>query len=219
MLEKRAEYDGIAAHIRIPDDPTGLVFIAPGAAVDPNEPLIQSVRNAYEDRGMATVVADLSRTELITSNAQNVHGNFTEELRSVIDGYMSDNGYVPEKFELAGHSMGGAAVLSLTKDYPVSAITLFDPTPVKEETLQTVDCPATVIVSNVRSFRATGHRMFGTLQQNEGSTLHNIETSPERNSGHRFEGKTQEIEQIIHQYDEDETRPDVPAPKDDLENT
>tara|TARA_R110002095_G_scaffold192491_1_gene170387 strand:- start:473 stop:1141 length:669 start_codon:yes stop_codon:yes gene_type:complete len=212
-FEKHMQYNGSNAHIRIPEEPQGLAFIAPGAAVSPNDPLIQSVRRACEDKGMATVVADLSQTQLITDDPNHVNGHFVTELKNIIDGYMADNEYTPDTFELIGHSMGGSAALMIAQDYPVSALTLLDPTPVSTETLEGIESPTTIIVSNVRSFKASGRRMASTLEDTGALTaLHEIDTSTERNSGHRFVGATDAIEDIIRSQD---IAPPAPTPPED----
>jgi len=156
-FEKQVAYDGTKALIRIPAEPTGLAFIAPGAQVGPNHPLILAIRDGYEDRGMATVIADLGKSELVKDDAFDVHANFKDGLQHVIDGYMSDNTYTPSTFELAGHSMGGAAAMIVASNNPVSRLTVLDPTPIDNENIQNIDCPTTMILSQARSFNASGN--------------------------------------------------------------
>ena len=213
-IEKHVDYNGSSAHIRIPESPTGLVFIAPGTAEKPNEPLVQTIREAYESKGMATVVADLSETPLNKDDPFNVHAHFAEEMRNVIDGYMADNEYTPDEFELAGHSAGAAAALSIAgEDYPVSKLTVLDLIPLSTETLQSVECPTNMIVSSVRQYKAPGRRMFNTLEENGvAATLHQIETSKEVESGHRFEGALSKVKETIASPE-----PESPSADNDLD--
>lgn len=164
-----------------------------------NDPLVKAITEACAAKGQAVVLADLGKTPLNLEDPYNVHGNFSMALQSVIDGYRADNDYMPEAFELIGHSMGGAAVLTLVKDNPVSEITVLDPVPVDPEILKTIDCPAQFILSNVRSFKGAGERMFNQLvgQGDTPHTLHKIDTSKERDEGHYFRGKTAEVKGVI----------------------
>ena len=204
VTEKIATYDGINTHIRIPEDPTGLVFIAPGAQVSTTSSLIRAVQNAYEERGMATVVANLGGSELIMNDPNNVHGNFSNGLQDVINKYYEDNHYTPDTFELAGHSMGGAATLSIAPNNPVSAVTVFDPTPVNAEVLSEVDSKVVIMVSQVRSFKAAGHRLLDKLGGVDTEhEIHELPTSAERMDGHMFVGAEQSIKHIILSQDED----------------
>ncbi len=197
IYEKKAEYGGVLAHIRIPEEPTGLVFIAPGAQVNVSDDLIEYTRKAAEDKGQATVVAALGGVGF-TDDALNVHGKFTDTLKSVIDEYMADNEYTPDDYEMIGHSMGGAAVLSLASDKAVSRITVIDPVPVDTPILNDIHCPTDFVVSNVPSFHRTGKRMHNDMQMNgHNPVLHKIDTSAEREAGHMFLGQEQQIAAII----------------------
>ncbi len=219
MLEKHVEYNGIEAQIRIPDEPTGLVFIAPGAQISTNAPLIQAIANAHEDRGMATVIANLGGSELEMNDPFNVHKHFTAGLEAVIDGYMKDNAYKPDQFELTGHSMGGAAVMSVAKNHPVSSITALDPTPVHTDVLTNIDSPTTIIISDVRSFKNSGRRMFSELEPTGmAHELHEIATSKDRNSGHMFEGQEHAVADVIRNQTPPSHDLDTPSPKDDSDS-
>lgn len=197
--EKYINYGETRAHIRIPENPTGLVFIAPGTDVAISDPLMRALCDACAEKGQATVLADIGKTPHNTSDPFNVQANFVSAMQSIIDGYSADNNYMPAQFELIGHSIGGAAVLSLAKDNPVSQITVLDPVPVNPDILKTIECPAHFILSNVRSFRAVGERMFNQLvgQTDTPHTLHKIDTSKERDEGHYFRGKTTEVKDIL----------------------
>jgi len=201
-FEKFINYGNTRAHIRILENPTGLVFIAPGAEVKIDDPLLKAIRDSCEAKGQATVLADLGKTPINMENPYNVHGNFTKALQNVIEGYTADNDFMPNKFELIGHSMGGAAVLTLAKDNPVLQITVLDPVPVGPNILKTVECPTNFILSNVRSFRAAGERMFNDLvQQTDIShSIHKIETSKKREEGHMFIGATSHVAKILLDY-------------------
>lgn len=188
-FEKQVTYGQTKAFIRIPEEPTGLAFIAPGAQVGANDPLMRTIRDSYEDRGMATVIADLGQSELQENDAFNVHADFTTKLQQVIDGYMADNDYTPDSFELAGHSMGGAAAITVANHNPVSSLTVLDPTPMSDEQIKDVDCPTTMILSKVRSFNNSGKRMYATLEDSGmANGLHELDTSKDRSEGHLFEG-------------------------------
>lgn len=215
QIDRHTEYDGIDAHIRIPENPKGLVFIAPGAAVRTQSSLITTVQDAFEERGMATVVADIGQSGIIMTDPKNVHCNFTDNLQNVINGYYQDqeNDYTPDQFELAGHSMGGAAVLTLAPDASVSAVTVFDPTPVSEEQLSQIEAPVTIMVSQVRSFKAAGNIALKRLGGEEnGHMIHEMNTSTERQSGHMFEGAEEDITNII--LNTGSKRPPTPKPTD-----
>lgn len=214
--EQQVEYGGVSAHISTPENSTGLVFIAPGALVSLDAPLIKSIQAASVEDGRTVVIADLGQTPLIEGDPSNVHGNFDNNLRQVIDGYLEDNGYADEQFELIGHSMGGSAVLSVASEYPVSAISVLDPMHVAPEKLQDIECPVNVIISDVRSYRNPGKRMFNELSgYNDQHALHKVETSQNMPSGHIFEGQEDEVAQIIRDYhasDELDTSPDLDEP-------
>ncbi len=202
--EEYVTYEGVNAHIRIPDNPSGLVFIAPGALVSTESPLINAIQNAFEDRGMATVIADIGISEVKMDDPTNVHGDFSKNLQTVIDGYYSTHDYTPDTFELAGHSMGGAASLSITPDNPVSAITVFDPTPAPAERLSQIEAPVTIAVSQIRSFKAAGHRALERLGGSPNNhSIYELNTSQERHSGHMFVGAEDEIARIILNHSDD----------------
>ena len=211
------EYGGVGAYIHSPENPTGLVFIAPGALVSPNSPLIQSIQSACSEDGRRVVVADLGQTPLIFDDPSNVHGNFTNSFQKVIDGYLSDSDYADEPFELIGHSMGGAAALSVLQDYSVSSVTVLDPMPVGSDVLPDIDCPVNVIISKVRSYRNPGKRMFGELaDMNDKHGLFEVETSKDAGLGHVFAGQEDEAAQIIRDLYVAENRFDDPEPFVDL---
>jgi len=214
QIDRHTTYDGVDAHIKIPESPKGLVFIAPGAAVSTQSSLIITVQDAFEERGLASVVADIGQSGIIMDDPKNVHGNFADNLQRVINGYYQDqeNDYTPDQFELAGHSMGGAAVLTLAPDASVSAVTVFDPTPVSEEQLAQIEAPVTIMVCQVRSFKAAGHIAFKRLGGEEnGHTIHEMNTSTERQSGHMFEGAEKDITDVIINNGSD----GIPAPDPD----
>lgn len=202
VYEKKAEYGGVLAHIRIPEEPTGLMFIAPGAQVNVSDDIIAYTQQAAEDKGLATVVAALGGVPLNTSDVTNVHKNFTSALQGVVDGYMADNDYTPDEFEMVGHSMGGSAVFQIAAENPVSRITTLDPMSVSEETLKTIHCPTEIVVSSVRSCKNIGKRIHSDLQMNgHNAGLHHIETSETRSEGHMFLGQEQQIAAIIQGQD------------------
>ncbi|PCJ98184.1 MAG: hypothetical protein COA45_08520 [Zetaproteobacteria bacterium] len=215
--EQHVEYGGVPARIHSPENPTGLTFIAPGALVSMDAPLIQAIQKACEEEGRTVVVADLGNTPLITNDPSNVHGNFTKNLQQVIDGYCEDSNYEDNDFGLIGHSMGGAAVLSLADDYAVSAVTVLDPMPVPSEILQNIDCPVNVIISKVRSYRNPGKRMFNELDgYSDQHMLHEVETSKDMKSGHIFEGQEGEVAKIIRDYVAPVNKPSGPDVSFDL---
>lgn len=216
--EKQVEYGGVSAHISTPENSTGLVFIAPGALVSFDAPLIKSIQAASIEDGRTVVIADLGQTPLIENDPSNVHGNFDNNLRQVIDGYLDSDDYAGEKLEFIGHSMGGAAVLSLVPEYLVSAVTVLDPMPVTSEKLQDIDCPVNVIISDVRSYRNPGKRMFNELNDySDEHVLHEVETSKDMQSGHIFEGQEDEVAQIIRDYRASEYKPNDPDLSSDLD--
>ncbi len=99
------------------------------------------------------------------------------------------------------HSMGGAAALEIASGNPnVSMLTLFDPTPVHPNVLESIDCPAHIAVSNVRSFKNSGSKAFAALEDNNAeNSFHAIDTSKERQSGHMFEGQETQVRHVIHE--------------------
>lgn len=207
--EKHVEYDGVLARVRTPETPTGVTFIAPGALVQMDAPLIQVIQDACEEKGRVVVVADLGQTPLIVDDPSNVHGHFENNFRQVVDGYLEDHNDVGGQFELIGHSMGGAAALCVADDFLLSSITVLDPMPVASETLQGIDCPVNVIISDVRSYRNPGKRMFNELSDySDQHTLHEVETSKDMAVGHIFEGQEDEVSQIIRDYSAPEYTPD-----------
>lgn len=209
--EKHVEYDGVSAHISTPENPTGLVFLVPGNKLTPDVPFLKAIKNACEDKGQVVVSIDLSAIDIMQRNVTNIHDNFTDGLRKVIDGYCEGNNFLPDEFELIGHSISGAAVLTVASEYPVSAVTVLDPMPVASEILQDMDCPVNVIISKVRSYRNPGKRMFNELSgYSDQHALHEVETSKDMQSGHIFEGQEDEVAQIIRDYRVSEYKPDDP---------
>lgn len=197
--EKHVQYNGIRTQIRIPEDPVGLVFIAPGAAVQPQSNLITTSQKAAEDMGYTTVVADLSEVKISNNVLYYAHEDFVRAMKGVIDGYLSEHDDGPEDYGIIAHSMGGAAAIEIASVNPnVSKLTLFDPTPVHPHILEAIDCPTNIVVSNVRSFKNSGSRAFDVIKGNHSDNcLHKLETSTERQSGHMFEGQSKRIKDIV----------------------
>ena len=207
MYESHVEYGGVSAYISSPEDPTGLVFIAPGALVSRDAPLIEAKKSSVDD-GRTVVVADLGGKPH-NSDISYSRGNFITNLRQVIDGFLDDNGCKDEGFEIVGHSMGGAAALSIAADYPVISVTALDPMAVEFDNLQEIDCPVNMIISDVRSYRNPGKRMFNELSDSgDQHTLHEVEASKDVKSGHVFEGQEDEVARIIRYYSAPEYKPD-----------
>ncbi len=199
--EKHVQYNGIRTQIRIPEDPVGLVFIAPGAAVQPQSNLITTSQKAAEDMGYTTVVADLSEVKISNNVLYYAHEDFVSAMKGVIDGYLSEHDDGPEDYGIIAHSMGGAAAIEIASGNPnVSKLTLFDPTPVHPNVLESIDCPAHIVVSNVRSFKNSGSKAFAALKDNNAeNSFHAIDTSKERQSGHMFEGQETQVRHVIHE--------------------
>ncbi|MGH1404039.1 MAG: hypothetical protein ACRBDL_07325 [Alphaproteobacteria bacterium] len=207
-FEKHMNYGDTRAYIRIPEEPTGLVFIAPGAQVDVNAPLITQIQKAAEDKGQATVIAALGGAKLNDTDPNNVHGNFVNGLQEVINGYMADNAYTPDEFEMIGHSMGATAVLAIAAEHPTSRITAIDPAPIDNDALADIHCPTDIIISNVRQYRAVGKRIHGEMQNNgQNPTINQIETSPDKPEGHLFSGQESQVAAIIR--DQEPEQPDI----------
>ncbi len=198
--EEQVEYGGVSARIRTPENPAGLTFVAPGALVSMDDDLIQSIEEACIEKGQIVVVADLGQTPY-TSDIPSSRGNFIESFRQVVDGYLENSDYTGEQFELIGHSMGGAAALSVASEYPVSAVTVLDPMAAEYDVLQDIECPVNVIISDVRSYRNPGKRMFNELSgYSDQHALHEVKTSKDMPGGHIFEGQEGEVAQIIRDY-------------------
>lgn len=215
--EKHVEYDGVLARVRTPETPTGVTFIAPGALVQMDAPLIQAIQNACEEKGRIVVVADLGQTPLIVDDPSNVHGHFENNFRKVVDGYLEDYNDIGGQFELIGHSMGGAAALCVSDDFLLSSMTVLDPMPVASEMLQGINCPVNVIISDVRSYRNPGKRMFNELSDySDQHALHEVKTSKDMQSGHVFEGQEGEVAQIIREHSVPEYKPNDPDTSFDL---
>lgn len=160
---------------------------------------MKTISDACEAKGQAFVLADLGDIPLNREDPCNIHENFIPALRNVIEGYSADNNYMPDTFEIIAHSMGGAAALTLAKDFPISGMTLLDPVLFDGDVLETVNCSTSVVLSDVRSFRSIGQHIFRELSQQSQfpHTLYQIGTSKEREEGHMFRGQTAEIARII----------------------
>ncbi len=209
-FEKHVSYDGIRAHIRIPEQPTGLTFIAPGAGVQMDSSLIQAIRRTAEERGRAVVTVDIGGLPVPRDRLYvDAHIAFVPPLKSVLDGYLSGEDYVPEDFEVIAHSMGAAASLQLASDYPVSNLILLDPVRINHNYIGDLTCPVHFVLSNVRSFRASGQNMYRDLGDSIPKSKHLVETSADRASGHMFEGQEGEVRRVIDSLLIDVDHPDV----------
>ncbi len=208
MNNEHVEYDGVSAYISSSDDSSGLVFIAPGALVEHDSTLITSVKDSLSGEGRTVVVADLGDTPH-NSDIPNSRDNFVENLRKVIDGYLEENSSTEKGFEIVGHSMGGAAALSVASDYPIISVTALDPMAVDSEIIQEIDCPVNIIISDVRSYRNPGKRMFKELDGNgDQHALYEVETSKDVKSGHIFKGQEDVVAEISRDCSVGEFKPD-----------
>ncbi len=213
VFEKHAEYNGVKTHIRIPNEPLGVVFIAPGALVKTDTPLVQSIQKTCEEEGYATVVADLSKTPLNDDDLYNVHKFFTRDLSAVIDQAMTDNDFGTDAYDLIAHSMGGAAALTLASDnHDLSRLIVLDPTPVEDKIAGGIIADTHIITSAVRSFKTAGSNLHDRLPPEIFKTLHIIQTEKDRSSGHMFEGKLDELSKRIRETLHDDT-PDFTPPE------
>ena len=208
--EKIMRYGEVATHIRTPEEPRGLALIAHGNALSPNDPLVLTIRNAMNARGLTTIIPDLGTQEGFDDPGA-IHAAFAKKVKTAFDGYIADHPDAPASLAFVGHSLGGAAIISLAKDYPVAELTILDPTPLDREIFRGLNCPTAVILSNVRSFKSSGTRMqrdIAELSPHPGPhVLHQLATSPERPLGHMFRGNEADVARILR------ATPDSPAPE------
>lgn len=214
ISEKIIHYDDVQTHIRTPEGAEKIAFIAHGSAVHPNDPLILTMRDAMNAQGFITVIPDLG-TQADFGDPGQIHAAFAAKMKTAIDGYAKDHQGTPKTYTFIGHSIGGAAMLSLAKDYTVDKLTVLDPTPLDSNIFKGVNCPTDVILSSVRSFKSSGRRMQADIAQlspHQGPhKLHQLSTSSERALGHMFRGNETDIAHILRQND-DQTPAPHPEP-------
>ena len=108
-----------------------LALLQHGLASNMEHVAIQSAKKAFLDKGYVVVTFD-SRYSLGKSDGEveNVRlSTFVEDLKTVVD-WAKQQKFYAEPFALAGHSLGGASVISYAAEYPQQVSYLIPITPV-----------------------------------------------------------------------------------------
>ena len=130
---KNADNQDIAVEVFKPSDTSGnqLAFIQHGLAADKEHTVVQTLKQAFLDKGYTVVLFD-SRFSIGKSfgGVENARlKTFDEDLNTVI-GWAETQEFYHQPFALAGHSLGAAAVLVYTYEHPEKVSLTIPVTPV-----------------------------------------------------------------------------------------
>ena len=121
ILIKNADNEDIYVEVFKPKDAVSnkLAFIQHGLAADKGHAVVQTLKRAFLDKQYTVVLFD-SRYSIGKSSGsvENARLNTFEEDLSTVVKWAETQDFYHQPFALAGHSLGGAAVLLFTYEYP-----------------------------------------------------------------------------------------------------